>query len=102
MTTPLIIERAPLAGVNPSILNVTLTDANTEYSFSIPNGTRSFAIKTRNSTQSVKLSFTEGQSGTVYLTLDGASWSEENILADFDIYVQSPNAGCVLEVILWS
>lgn len=102
MPTPLIIERSNLSGVNPSILNITLTDANTEYQFSIPQGTTGFSIKTRISTHTVKVSFTAGQSGAVYFTLDGVSWSEVNIRGNFSLYVQSPNAGCVLEAVIWS
>lgn len=102
MATPLSTERVPLAGVSPSILNITLVEANTEYVFSIPKGTRAFALKTRISTQTVKFSFTEGQSNIAYITLNGTSWSEDNILAGFDVYVQSPFAGCVLEILLWS
>lgn len=102
MTTPLITERHQLAGVSAIILNIILTDANTEYSFSIPNYTRSFSIKTRNVSHSVKISFTEGQSDSVYVTLGDVTWSEINVLAGLTIYTQSPNAGCVLEVILWS
>lgn len=102
MSDPLIIERQNIVGITPEILNVTLTNANTEYSFSIPSHTRRLSLKTRDAQHSVKVAFANGQSGSVYFTLAGESWSEDTILAvDLTLYCQSPNAGCVLEVVIW-
>lgn len=102
MSTPLIVERQTLAGITPEILNVTLTNANTEYSFSIPSHTRKLSLKTRDPQHSVKIAFANGQSGSVYFTLSNESWSEDTILAvDLTLYCQSPNAGCILEVVIW-
>ena len=103
MTTPLIIERQNIVGISAEVLNVTLTNANTEYVFALPAYTRRFSLKTRSSQHSVKISFSEGQSSSVYFSLDESSaWNEDTILAvDLDIYCQSPNAGCVLEIVVW-
>jgi hypothetical protein len=99
---PLISERSILSGVIPLAVNITLTDANTEYSFEIPSGTRKFGIKTRNAQHTVKFSFSPGTSNTEYITLDGLTWNEDMVLARaVTVYCQSPTAGCVLECIFW-
>lgn len=100
---PSINERLLLTGVTPTIANLTLTNANTEYSYSVPAYTRQFSVKTRNPLHTVKIAFSSGQSNTNYFTLDSSSWYESMILAvNLVFYCQSPDAGCVLEIVLWS
>lgn len=101
---PLISERMLKAGITPIIINLVLTDANTEYTLALPSGCVKFSFKTRNSAHDLKFSFTQGESGTNYVTLDdGAGYSEDNVLSlNKSIYLQSPNAGAVVELIAWS
>ena len=102
MSTPLVSERHNLVGIAADVVNVTLTDANTEYVFTLPSYTRRFSLKTRNSQHIVKVSFAQGMSSSVYFTLENAAWNEDTILAvDLHVYCQSPNAGCVLEIVVW-
>lgn len=101
--TPLISERSFVAGVTPTIINKVLTEANTEYAISLPSGCRKFGMKARNMDNIVKLAFTEGKSGSEYITLDSGSYSEDGVLAlNTILYVQSPTAGAVVELIAWS
>lgn len=103
MTAPLIDERRHLAGISPQILNVTLTTANTEYYFDIPDNTRHVEFKTRDKNHQLKVSFEEDQSDTVYFTLHGIGYEAPPVLIrSIRIYCQSPIAGCVVEVIIWS
>lgn len=104
MATPLIIERQVIAGTGLSILNAVLTDANTEYAVTLPSYIRQFSVKTRNAAHTVKISVSEGQSNTVYFSLGAnESWSETMVLpVNLTLYCQSPDAGCILEITVWS
>lgn len=85
----------------PYIYNVECTNANTEYNQALPDNTKKFLIKARGG--QLKVCFTEGQSGSVYILLsDGQAWYEDNVLlTGKTLYFQSPNAGVVAEIIAW-
>lgn len=101
MGVPLIIERQHLSGVSPQILNVTLTEANTEYFFEIPDGTRQYTFKTRDPNHPLKFSFEENMTNTIYMSLNTLSYSEDTVLmVGVKVYCQSPVAGCVVEVLI--
>lgn len=93
----------PLRGVNkPYIYNVTLTSANTEYPQALPDGCCKFSFRARDPNHVIKFSFNPGQSGTTYLTLDGISYSEDFLAsASITLYLQSPTAGAVVEILGW-
>lgn len=87
----------------PAIYNVTMTNADTEYSQALPANTRKFLIKCRTSF-AIKLSFTSGQSGTTYLTVpaDQSYWEDQINDASITLYFQCANAGKVAEIVAWS
>lgn len=87
----------------PTIYNVTLTDADTEYSQELPSDTKKYTVQCRTAFD-VKLAFTEGESGTTYATIKAnTNYYEDGILAEsLTLYVQSAQAGVVVEVIAWT
>ncbi len=61
----------PLAGADtPLVTNLTLTLADTEYNTTLANRTRKFSVRLRDNTETAKMSFTQGESGTKYWTID--------------------------------
>lgn len=85
----------------PRVDNVLLVEANTEYSFGLHDSIRRFTIRARQPV-SFKLSFQPGQSGTHYLELHPSEvWTEEEVYGGVTLYLQSPDAGTVIEVLQW-
>jgi hypothetical protein len=86
----------------PIIANVAMTDANTEYSYALPQGTRSFTFQCRGG--NAKISFTSTESGTKYISVaSGMSYYEDKVNLDGKtIYFQSPTAACVGEILAWT
>lgn len=92
-----------LVGRTPTIINKTLTTGGTEYEQDLPDTTRRFTIQARVSND-FKLSFTDDESGTKYITIKaGATYTEENVdLRSKTLYLQSETAGLVVEIIAWT
>lgn len=85
----------------PKIGNVTLTLADTEYSYALSSNCRRFLIRCRSS-QAIKFAFEDGDSGTNYLTLlSGEQYSEDNIAGNLMLYFQSSPGGVVVEILEW-
>lgn len=86
----------------PLVENVTIAIADTEQTHTFPADTKRFLIQSRGS--KVKLSFASGQSGTTYLTVHPYGfYSEDGIgAASLTVYLQSPAAGSVVELVSWS
>ena len=83
------------------VLNVTCTSANTEYSQALPNGTKSITIKSRDYND-IKFTFKATESGSTYMTLN--SGTVQDMSGNFSnktIYVQSPDAGAVVEILCY-
>ena len=86
-----------------NIVNMTLTNANQEYTIALPTGSRRFTIKLR-SNGVLKISYATGTSGSNYLSVfPGCSLTEESLAADLNyvLYVQSPQPGAVVELVAW-
>jgi hypothetical protein len=86
-----------------TIANVSLTTAGTEYSYTIPVGTKRIKFKLRALNALLKYSFTSGESGTTYITVAYGDDEEINDakLGGQIIYFQSPTASQVVEVRTW-
>lgn len=103
---PLNIYAAQKVDINypnsPTIYNKTLTLANTEYSQALPAGCTKFTVQCRTA-YDVKLAFVSGESGTNYLTIKTDYWYwEDGILGTTRIlYLQSAQAGVVVEIVVW-
>ena len=86
----------------PSIENLALTNANTEYSQSLPTSTRKFFLQNRNDGK-LKVAYTPGDSATKYITIwPGGSLFEEQIQGPVTLYIQSPKAGQTVEIGYWT
>lgn len=85
------------------IYNLTLTNADTEYSQALPENTFKVMIKARSTTAAMKLSYTSGESGTTYFTIPaGQTYWDDNINTSQTVYLQSPTAGTVAEIMAWT
>lgn len=83
-----------------TIANVTLTLANTEYSYTLPTLTKRFMIKSR-SGHDFRYSPVLGESGTNFLLLP--SYWQDNVVGVVTrtLYFQSKNAGEIMEISSW-
>ena len=88
---------------NFNIYNLTLTNANTEYSQALTFSASYFEVKCR-TLSDMKLSLVSGQSGTTYITIPaGASFSSNGqMFGTKTLYLQSGSAGVVAEIIEWA
>ena len=93
--------------LSPTLLNQTLTNADTEYSISIPGGTKHFSVQCRTAF-AVRFAFVTGKvaaSTAPFATIKsgGAYTSPEKLnMAAATLYVASAEAGVVVEVVCWS
>ena len=87
----------------PTITNTTMTDADTEYSYALPDGTRRFSIKLRSLNALLKLAFASGASGTTYITIQyGESLPILSVKGNgLTLYFQSPTASQIAEITIW-
>ena len=87
----------------PTVTNVTMTLANTEYSHAVQANTKKLLLKERSGGSSVKLAYATGTSGTTYITIPAGSskYFEASWLRGVTLYFQCPDAGNVLEIEEW-
>lgn len=85
--------------VSYSIINQSLTTANTEVEIIVPTTAVYIHVFCRTD-KLIKIAFTSGQSGTVYASLVPGSYYEysKKSGSSLSLYVQSPTANQVLEV----
>lgn len=89
---------------NPAVSNVSLSTANTEVSIVLPAGCRKYMLKLRDRNV-LQLSYVSGQSDTTYVTLwPGCVYVENEVklTASTTIYVQSPAASQIVELVTWT
>jgi len=89
----------------PMVANQTLTVADTEYSYTLPNDTRSFFLRARNN-RKIQVAFEEGTSGSTYFSVgEGITYYEDELYVSggkpVTLYFQCAIAGEVLEIVLW-
>lgn len=86
-----------------TVANTTMTSANTEYSYSLPDFTKKFQVKLRGVGAPFKVAFVSGKSGTTYVNVpNGGSHKEDEVKGkDNVLYFQSPSANQVAEIISW-
>ena len=87
----------------PNISNTPLAVAGTEYTISLPTGTKKFQIQLRG-VATLQLALTAGASGTTFWTLHaGAAWTEDGLTVQspIDLYVQATQNTQVLELLYW-
>lgn len=92
----------PYSG-KPTIYNLTLTSADTEYSQSLPEYVTKIMIKARSTTSTIKLAWVSGQSGSTYITIPAnQTYWDDYVGASLTAFVQSSTAGEVVEFQVWS
>ena len=94
------------AGAKPSIYNVSMTTASTEYSKILPHNCKAFSIKLRNPGFDLKVNVgeTASLSGTTYLTVpSGSSFGQEGLNTNnvTYLYFQTTTNSQVAEIITW-
>lgn len=90
--------------VSPSIVNIDMPLASTEYSYTLPGDTRKYIIKLRDPLSELRVAYSIGGSSTVYFTIPrGNFWSEDELdtSAVVTLYFQSTSAAQTLEIISW-
>ena len=90
----------------PTVYNLTLTSADTEYSQALPANTREFRFRCR-ALYDVRYAWVTGKVATPtapYLTLPAGSdyYSDWNDLSSQTLYAASAQAGVVLEIEVWT
>ena len=88
---------------SPHVDNLTLTNADTEYSLALPARTVRFSIQARDTSIDIKLAFVAGESGSNFITIHGGQVFYETALSPdpLTLYLQSSTAGAVVEIISW-
>lgn len=89
----------------PTVYNVTLVAADTEYSQVLNDNTREFRFRCR-TLFDVRFAFVAGKVATPtapYLTLPGGSdyWSDNDNLESITLYLATDEAGVVVEIEEW-
>ena len=86
----------------PTVANVDVTLANTEYSYVLPAGTRTFQLRFRNIDTFGQLAIASGLSGTTYIKLgQGETITEEIKGGGATLYFRGDNASDVVEILSW-
>lgn len=90
----------------PIVYNITLTNANTEYSQALPDNTRELRFRCRTS-DDIRFAWEPGKVAaptSPYLTLPAGSdyWSDWNNLSGKTLYFASSTAGVVVELEVWT
>lgn len=85
----------------PTVATVTMTSANTEYNYTLPQGTREFWIKLRTVGYPMQACMVEGESNTTYFTVSsGKIHKQQNIKnSNVVIYFRSTQASMTAEII---
>lgn len=87
----------------PTIYNLSMPVASTEYSQALSAGTKKIMIRMRVPSRS-RFAFVVGGTATAYITLEpGAVYSDENFkLVNATIYLLSEAAGQIAEILEWA
>lgn len=91
------------AATTPTIYNLAMPTAGTEYSQELSKGTKKILVRARLKSRA-QIAFVSGDTATLFFTLEpGAVFFEENLdLSDAIIYVQSTAANQVMEILEWT
>jgi hypothetical protein len=92
-----------VTATTPTIYNVSIPLANTEYSQVLNDAVKKLLIRARNKAQ-LKFSFVSGNTNSLYITIEpGAVFFEENLdLSNATLYIQGSTAGNVVEILEWT
>jgi len=86
----------------PTIYNLNIILADTEYQQALPANTKTFILRSRNKAQ-LKLAYVLGGTNTTYLTIPvGSSFEDSQFYTGQTIYVQSTKPGDIIEIVAYS
>lgn len=88
---------------NPSVQNVSMALAGTEYTVTIPISTKQFELRSRLS-GTLQIAYVSGQSGITFRTVPpGCAYIESGLLLNSNlvIYIQSTKPNDTLEAVSW-
>jgi hypothetical protein len=84
----------------PTVDTVSMTSANTEYSYELPQHTQEFWLKLRAIGYDMKVAMVAGESGTTYFTIrSGEIHKEKTKASKTTLYFQSPEAAMTAEIL---
>lgn len=88
--------------LDPEIVNFPVAAANTEESYTFPDGTKKWSMYCRNDSV-MKIAWESGESGTVFKTIyPGNEYGEDVDVGGKTVYFQTSKAGEVVEISLWT
>lgn len=96
----LLVDATFSSVTTETVEHVTLTNANTEYSYTFPANTIAYLIKTQ-SGHDFKYAPRVGESGTKYLTLPVYEKNGIEPITSRTVYFQSKRAGEIMEISSW-
>jgi len=90
---------ATASDTTTTIYNVASPTANSEESQALPSGCKGFIIRSR-LYGNMKISYTSGESGTVYINIPaGSSYEDNHTYNSQTLYFQSDKSNDIIEVI---
>ena len=100
------LQKKPDEATTPTVFNVTLTNANTEYSQALPTNTKELRFRCR-TLYDIRYAWVTGKVATPtepYLTLPAGSdyWSDRNDLNNQTLFFASSTAGVSVEIECWT
>lgn len=88
------------AKAKPTLANVSMPSANTEYEYALPAGTREFWLKLRTVGYPMQVAMVSGESNTTYFTVtSGKIHKETDLKPAATLYFRSTQANMVAEII---
>lgn len=86
----------------PVIVNLVLTEANTEYSYALGPYVKKFLLQARG-TDDLQLAFVAGESNSKFFTLKGSAvYFEDHIFGPITLYLQSASVGSIVEIVMYN
>lgn len=93
-----------VGSTNPTVANINMPLAATEYSYVLPTNTKKFYIQLRDPSAELKLAYAAGTSGTTYVTVHRGCWFGEADLSvtGVTLYFQSSVSSQTAEIVSWT
>jgi hypothetical protein len=94
---------SPSQATTPTIYNLSMPAANTEYSQLLSDHTKRILIKSRDRTAQLRIAFVSGDTGVLWITIEpGSVYTEENLdLEGATIYLRSNKNTQTAEILEW-
>lgn len=95
---------SPVGITNPTVFNLSMPVANTEYNYTFPAALKQFTLKPRG-LSSLKLAYVSGETASNFATVPAGAFYHENAIlrsATLTVYIQANKANETLELIYWT